>query len=79
MSGGMSDSMSFKSCYFGTPENNVKWVRVTDQIGPHWIGRTVSEFNKLMPYEFMLGDPPADHKLDMRGYRSMQKFHKELL
>lgn len=75
MSGGMSDSMSFKSCYSGVPENNVKWVRVVDQIGPHWIGKTVAEFNKLMPYEFVIGDPPAAHQLNMRDYSSMRKYH----
>ena len=78
MSGGMSDSMSFKSCYSGTPENNTKWVRVTDQAGPYWIGKTVAEFNDLMPYEFIVGDPPEKHCLDMRGYSSMRKFNKEL-
>lgn len=77
MSGGMSDSMSFKSCYSGTPENNVKWVRVVDQTGPHWIGKTVAEFNEFMPYEFILGDPPEKHRLNMRDYSSMKKFHKE--
>lgn len=77
MSGGMSDSMSFKSCYSGTPENNVKWVRVIDQIGPRWIGKEVREFNGPFntPYEFIIGDPPKSHQLNMSGYLSMRRYH----
>lgn len=70
MSGGMSDYYSFKSCYTGSPENNVKWVRVEDQLGPGWLGKTVGEFNQrpVIPYEFIRGLIPQEHQLDMRDY-----------
>ena len=77
MSGGMSDSMSFESQYSGVPENNDKWVRVTDQIGPPWIGRTVEEFNEFIPYEFAIGNIPRSHQLDMKGYSSYRKLHND--
>lgn len=79
MGGGMSDSISFKSCYSGTPENNAKWVRVVDQIGPHWIDKTVAEFNESMSYEFILGDPPREHRLNMSDYSSMSDLHEKLV
>lgn len=79
MSGGMSDSMSFKSQYSGVPENNVKWVRVIDQLGPRWIGKTVKEFIKCQlmdfPYEFAIGNIPKSHQLNMRGYSSYKDYH----
>ena len=77
MSGGMSDSMSYKSQYSGTPENNVKWVRAIDQIGPHWIGKTVKEFNEFTPYEFAIGNIPRSHQLDMKRYSSYRKLHND--
>lgn len=72
MSGGLSDSMSFKSMYSGTPENNVRWVRVKDVLGPRWKGCTKKEVNSsgFTPYEFVRGDVPPSHELDMEGYRS---------
>lgn len=72
MSGGMSDHMSFKSCYTGAPENNVQWVRVRDVIGECWFGRAVGEFNvKLPPMEFVRGEVPVGHRLNMRDYNSI--------
>lgn len=76
MSGGMSDSMSFKSQYSGVPENNVKWVRAVDQLGPQWIGKTVKDFNHFnFPYEFAIGNIPKSHQLNMRGYSSYKDYH----
>ena len=72
MAGGMSDSFSFKSCYTGFPENNSKWVRVKHCIGSVWYGRTVSEFNSgLTETEFMRGDIPESHTLDMTHYNKL--------
>lgn len=72
MSGGMSDEMSFKSCYTGTPENNVEWVRVRDVLGPVWHGRTVREFIACgLTMEFVRGDVPTSHRLNMRDYNSI--------
>jgi len=71
MSGGSSDSYSFKSCYSGTPENNVKWVQVKHVFGKCWFGEPVSEFNReCEAFEFLRGTPPKEHQLDMRGYNS---------
>lgn len=80
MGGGMSDDYSFKSCYSGTPENNVKWTRVCDIIGPVWKGKTLGQLNALAvstnkasaatAYEIVRGDIPMSHRLDMNGYRS---------
>lgn len=72
MSGGMSDSMSHKSMYSGTPENNVRWVKVKDVIGPRWKGCTKKEVNSsgFTPYEFVRGDVPPSHQLDMDHYNS---------
>lgn len=71
MSGGTSDSMSFKSMYSGGPENNVMWVKVKDVIGPVWGGKTVREFNnRAVPFEFVRGHIPVNNRLDMSGYRS---------
>ena len=75
MSGGMSDSMSFKSCYGGTPENNVEWVKVKAVFGKVWYGSKVSEFDDpLVPYEFLRGDPPKSHCLNMKGYTDISKY-----
>lgn len=73
MSGGLSDSYSFKSCYSGSPENNVEWVQVQDVFGPCWRGRTVREFKMSeysIPREFIRGNVPRSHRLDMKGYSS---------
>lgn len=72
MSGGMSDSMSFKSMYSGTPENNVRWARVKDVLGPRWKGCTKKEVNSsgFTTYEFVRGNVPPSHQLDMEYYNS---------
>lgn len=71
MSGGASDSYSFKSCYSGTPENNTKWVQVKHVMGACWIGSRVSEYTKDNPYEFLRGTPPKEHQLNMGEYNSL--------
>lgn len=71
MSGGMSDSYSFKSCYSGTPENNVEWCMVKYVFGEVWFGKTVSSIAaSIGPYEFVRGDVPRKHRLDMREYNT---------
>jgi hypothetical protein len=61
MSGGLSDSYSFKSMYTGKPENNVKWLRVKEIFGPCWFGKQSKELMKYLPYEFVRGEPPTAH------------------
>ena len=70
MSGGMSDSMSFRSCYSGSPENNVKWTRVSNVLGDGWIGCTVKAITKALDtrYEFLRGDIPKSHILTEEDY-----------
>lgn len=69
MSGGMSDSMSSKSMYSGTPENNVAWVMVKHVFGECWDGKSVKVINKkLGKHEFMRGTPPKEHQLNMKEY-----------
>lgn len=79
MSGGMSDSMSFKSMYSGTPENNVRWVKVKDVIGPRWKGCTKKEVNSsgFTAYEFVRGDVPPSHQFDMEGFNSYSKLWED--
>lgn len=74
MSGGRSDDMSFRNQYSGTPENHAKWVQVKHVIGKIWHGRTVADFNApshATRHEFVRGDIPETHRLDMRGYASL--------
>lgn len=66
MSGGHSDGYSFTCQYSGKPENNVRWVRVRDQLGECWFGVTIDQFNKEFGnkygrYEFVRGEIPTDH------------------
>ena len=69
MSGGMSDHYSFKSCYSGIPENNVEWALVKHCFGKVWFGKTVNEiFDNIGPYEFVRGEVPRHHQLDMSDY-----------
>lgn len=76
MGGGASDYYSFKSCYSGTPENNAEWVQVKHVIGSCWFGRPVRAFNDGLNYEFVRGDVPRKHRLNMRGYKSIFEFEK---
>jgi hypothetical protein len=72
MSGGHSDHYSFKSCYTGSPENNVEWVQVKHVIGKCWIGTTIKDFTRAVTrYEFLRGTPPKKHQIDMRDYNSL--------
>ena len=78
MSGGMSDSYSFRNMYAGTPENNVEWVRVKCVLGECWIGQPLKEYNKATKkyggrMEFVRGDIPRSHQLSMTGYTDLSK------
>lgn len=82
MSGGSSDHYSFKSQYTGCPENNVEWVKVKDVIGSCWFGKTVLQFHKDLEkfnsrYEFVRGDVPKSHQLNMKGYNSLWGMEQE--
>jgi hypothetical protein len=77
MNGGHSDGYSFKSCYSGTPENNTKWVKVKHVIGSCWFGKKVKTINKGLKYEFVSGDIPKSHRLDMKGYNSLHDMSKK--
>jgi hypothetical protein len=72
MGGGHSDYYSFKSEYSGTPENNVKWVKVKYILGKVWHGKTVKEIDeglgKFVKYEYVRGNIPARSKLSLKGY-----------
>ena len=74
----MSGGYSFKSPYAGTPENNAEWVKVKRVLGKPWFGETIKSFEKAMErtglrYEFVRGDIPKSHRLDMRGYSDLSK------
>lgn len=75
MSDGMSDGLSFKSQYSGTPENNVKWVKVKHVFGECWDYKTVIEIaNSLgIRYEFVRGNIPITHRLDMSDYNTVRR------
>ena len=73
MNGGHSDYYSFESCYTGAPENNSKWVKVKFILGKHFHNKPVREYNKVMKefgmyYEFVRGDVPQTHKLNLKDY-----------
>lgn len=70
ISSGYGDSISTKSCYSGTPENNLKWVLVKHVLGPCWFFRPISEYfrNNEVSMEFARGDIPKEHQLNMSGY-----------
>lgn len=72
MSGGHSDYYSFKSQYTGSPENNVKWVKVKYILGKPWHGKTVKDIDfglgRFVKYEFIRGDIPPRQILSLKGY-----------
>ena len=72
MSGGHSDYYSFKSCYTGAPENNVKWVKVKYILGKGWHGKTVADIDTglgfFVKYEFIRGEIPTRSKLSLNDY-----------
>jgi hypothetical protein len=69
MSGGHSDSYSFKCMYTGQPENNTKWVKVRYIFGACWNGMSVSKYNSNgRKFEFMRGDIPVAHREPMAQY-----------
>jgi hypothetical protein len=72
MSGGTSDHYSFRNAYSGAPENNAKWVRAHEIFGPCWMGQPIGAMKSqdMTPYEFVRGDMPKAHQLNMRPYRS---------
>jgi len=63
--------------YGGTPQNNIKWIRVRDFFGKcHW-GKTLGQINSLfdnspnwqnqmLRYEVVRGDMPTNHVWDWR-------------
>ena len=77
--GGHSDYMSDKSEYGGWPTNNVKWVPFAAVFGELWYNVTVNEFHTEMPhkpYEFIRGEIPEEHQLDLTGYSDLRTFNK---
>jgi hypothetical protein len=69
MSGGHGDGYSFRSCYSGSPENNVKWAKVNQIFGKVWNGSPVKEFTfQGISYEFARGDIPVSHQLTEEDY-----------
>lgn len=72
MSGGHSDYHSFQNQYTGSPENNVKWVKVKYMFGKRWHGQTVNEIDKhlgqFVKYEFIRGKIPSRQILSLKGY-----------
>lgn len=80
MSGGYSDSYSFKSQYSGTPENNLKWVRAEDIFGDGWfdnvtLGQLCDDIQ--LEYEFVRGNIPEANKLDMSDYGSVRGYEPD--
>ena len=69
---GYGDEYSFRSMC-GTPENNVKWVKVKHVLSDIWFGKTVAEARAKggLQYEFLRGDLPRAHALNMTGYEKM--------
>ena len=77
MNNGQSDSMSFLGSYSGTPINNVKWARASAIFGSCWFGKTIKEINKCsIKHEFVRGEIPEKHKLNMTEYSDLEKILK---
>lgn len=69
--------------YGGSPQNNIKWIKVRDTFGEcHW-GKTVREIhalfdkmvnwqNQMLRYEFVRGDVPKSHIWDWRKTKKEQ-------
>jgi hypothetical protein len=75
MSGGHSDSYSFTSMYSGKPENNVKWVKAKYIFGQCWFNKPLfvlrkGVLNEFTNYEFLIGDIPKKHQLNMKNYNT---------
>ena len=86
MSGGQSDYYSFKSCYSGAPENNVKWVKVKYILGKGWHGKTVKQIDRglgeFVKYEFVRGDLPMRSRLGLNNYNvtdHTKVFNKDII
>lgn len=80
MSGGISDTISLKNNYSGSPENNVKWVKVSAVFGECWFGATLGELNGRLStkYEMVRGNIPKGSALNMNGYLDLGKIVKRL-
>lgn len=73
---GYDDCVVFES--MGRPINNAKWVQVRYVLGPCWWGKTVEYITENMDYqryEFVAGDIPDLHKLDVSKFRSFDSFY----
>lgn len=66
-----SDYYSDRSNYSGTPMNNMKWVQVKHVFGPVWYNKPVQALCKLERYEFVRGEIPQEHQLDMTKFNSL--------
>lgn len=66
-----SDYYSDRSNYSGTPMNNMKWVQVKHVFGPVWYNKPVAVLCKLERYEFVRGEVPQEHQLDMTSFNSL--------
>jgi len=72
MSGGHGEGYSFRCQYSGSPENNVKWIKVNQVLGKVWFGKTVQEYHKAVSeyhtFEFVRGNIPDSHILKSGDY-----------
>lgn len=66
---GQSDYIETTSPYGGGRINRLGWIKASE-VCPHWVGKTVGEFNKGLgklhnqyhPYEFIRGAIPESHQ-----------------
>ena len=65
------DGYSFRSCYGGGPENNLKWCLVQDVLGPVWRGAKVRDITRVTHMEFVRGNIPKQHRLNMKSFHSL--------
>lgn len=73
VNGAICAADNFRNAFSGSPENNVEWVRVRTIIGKKWLNRPVGDFHDAMKrlnmrYEFVRGNIPKSHRLNMAGY-----------
>ncbi len=60
------------SKHLGTPINNTKWVQAAKIFDPAWfeMESTVQSFSISLNYEFVRGDIPESHQLDIARYNT---------
>lgn len=61
---------------YGLPINHPKWIRARVSFGSCWFGKKLKELDPNREYEFLRGDIPQSHRLDLKGVRKRHDHHR---